>query len=87
MGAVYAEVDSSVRASERLQFFAHLGALTPFAGGVSYYRRREQYDMRVGAALLFRGAELSLAWTFLRPGYGYVGERPDALVVTATSFF
>lgn len=90
VGAIYAEVDSSAPISERLRLFAHVGVLTPIAGSVPYYPRREQYDARLGAAAILHGAELSVAWTFQRPGYGsnrYGGARRDALIVTATCFF
>ena len=90
VGALYAEVDASVRPAERWRLFAHVGALTPFAHGVLYYPQREQYDARIGVAALFKGAELGVAWVFQRPGYGSLapsGIKPDALVVTATCFF
>jgi hypothetical protein len=90
VGALYAEVDASVRPAEHWRVFAHLGALTPFAGGVPYYPTREQYDARIGVVTLIKGAEFGLAWTFQRPGYGPAGPgsaKPDALIVTATTFF
>jgi hypothetical protein len=90
VGALYAEVDASVRPAEHWRLFAHVGALTPFAGGVPYYPRREQYDASIGVATLFKGVELGVAWTFQRPGYGSPSPgdtKPDALVVTATCFF
>ncbi len=90
VGALYAEIDYSTPITERLRFFAHVGVLTPIAGSVPYYPRREQYDARLGAAAIVNGAEFSLAWTFQRPGYGSIesgGVRQDALIVTATCFF
>jgi len=90
VSALYAEADASVSPLEHWRLFAHTGALTPFAAGVLYYPRREQYDARIGVDRLFKGAELGLGWAFQRPGYGrfFPGAgRPDGLVATATCFF
>ncbi len=90
VSSLYADVDASIRPTERLRLFAHVGVLTPIVHDVWYYPRREQYDARLGVAAIFTRAEIAVAWTFQRPGYvvqGQDGSEPDAIIVTATSFF
>jgi hypothetical protein len=90
VGALYAEIDSSVTVIGRWRLVAHVGALTPFGSGPAYYPTREQYDGSLGLRTLFRGMGLSAAWTFQRPGYWAYSRpagHPDALSLTATWYF
>jgi len=87
---LYAEVDGAIRPAPRWRLFAHAGLLTPLSRDDGAPPPGTQYDLRAGAAVEVRAAELRLAWTHVGPGSPYPAELPrsrDAVVVSASYAF
>lgn len=83
---LYAEVNGAIRLPGPWRLFSHVGVLTPLQDGRS---SKELCDLRAGAALELRHAEIQLAWTDARPGLEYQdGEaRGRGVVAVALAWF
>ena len=84
-GALYAEVDGSMKPAENWRLFAHLGSVIPVGDTVG---RAPRYDARAGVARQFGALELqaSVAATSPDPP-GFTPHHRTALVVGANWFF
>ena len=79
---LYADFNVTAHPARRWRLLAHLGVLTPTAGGAD---RRERYDARVGVAVPFRGGEVQLTWSDSRPGLDYLNGYATGRGVVAFS--
>lgn len=87
---LYIDVSATHRIARRWRLFGHVGVLTPLAGPGGPNRLGEQFDLRAGVAAEFKGGELQLAWTVVRPDADYLvgpAQKRDVLSVGAAFFF
>jgi uncharacterized protein (TIGR02001 family) len=84
-GALYAELDGSLKPAENWRLFAHLGATVP-VGDVD--GRRPRYDARAGAARQFGPLQVQASVTTTNPDPPRTTPRHRmALIVGASWFF
>jgi uncharacterized protein (TIGR02001 family) len=87
---LYADLGGGLPVTADLRVFGHVGMLAPVGGRRGPQARKTRYDLKAGAALALRDAELSVAWTRLTPAYlprAEGGERAGKVTVGISFFF
>jgi uncharacterized protein (TIGR02001 family) len=86
---LYAEVNGAVSPWTDWRLFSHVGALT-YLTQQPWDHQPERYDLRVGIAREFKGAEIRAAFTTatrLEPPPGVKGPSQNAVVLGGTLYF
>ncbi|MDQ2861009.1 MAG: TorF family putative porin [Pseudomonadota bacterium] len=87
---VYADVSAAFRPARRWRVFGHAGVLAAFGATGRPQSAYQQYDFRAGVAAQFKGGEVRIIWTTVRPGTDYLAgqlQSHPTLTLGATAFF
>ena len=85
VGALYADIDGSMKPADNWRLFAHLGTAAPLGTGPE--SRRERYDFRAGVARQFGPFELQASVTGTTPAPPAQTPPERTAVVLGASWF